>query len=133
MADRSVELFSAIYAALRDDATLTALIGAGRVFDNVPAGTSPPYINIGDETATDLGSSLTDGQEHTITIHVWSEQPSSLEVKRIMAAIRDVLHERPPTLSAGTCSLLRQDFKDTLRDPDGFSHHGVLRFRANTN
>ncbi len=132
MADRSVELFSAIYAKLSGDGALTALIGDGHVYDHVAAGALPPYVVIGDETATDYASALVDAQEHTITLHAWSEKPTTLEVKRIMAAVRAALHEQALTLSAGSCVQIRQEFKETSRDPDGYSHHGVMRFRAVT-
>lgn len=132
MADRSVELFAAIYAQLANNAALTALIGSGRVWDHVKPGAALPYVVIGDETAVDYGTSLTDAQEHTITVHTWSEAPTSLQVKRMQAAVRAALHERPLTLSAGTCAQIRQEFKETMRDPDGITHHGVQRFRAVT-
>lgn len=133
MADRSVALFAAIYATLASNAPLTALLGGtGRVHDHVAPGAPLPYVVIGDETAIDAGSTLSDAQDHTITIHTWSEAPSSLEVKRLQGAVRDALHEASLVLSAGRCTQIRQEFKETLRDPDGITHHGVQRFRAYT-
>lgn len=133
MADRSVELYSAIYAALDGNAPLTALIGAGHVHDIVKPGSLPPYVVIGDETANDASSIGVDAQEHTVTIHVWSEKPSTLQAKQIAAAVRSALHEQALTLSAGTLVNLRCEFKETMRDPDGLTVHAVLRFRAVTN
>lgn len=134
MADRSYELGVAIYAALSGDATLSSLLGgAGRVFDTVPSGTPAPYVVIGEETASDAGRTLAaDAQEHTLTIHVWTEEKSSKPCKQIAARVRAILHGNPPALSAGTCTNLRCEFKETMRDPDGVSWHGVLRFRAAT-
>ena len=138
MADRSIELFSAIYAALNGDPQLTALIGAGRVFNGVKDGQFPPYVDIGDDTASDDSSSLVDAQEHTITLHVWTEQPvAGLSAKglcmSVMACVRAVLHDADLVLSAGVLVNLRQEFRETMRDPDGVSWHGVQRFRAVTN
>jgi Protein of unknown function (DUF3168) len=132
VSDRSVELFSAIFAALDSDTALTALIGAGHVHDHVPPGAPAPYVVMGDGTATDMGGSFVDAQEHTITVHAWAEGTSTLGVKRIVAAVRACLHERPLTLSAGGCTGIRCEFTETMRDPDGVSFHGVLRFRAVT-
>lgn len=137
MADRSVELFTAIYTALSGNAPLTALIGVGRVYDTPPAQVSdgqlvPPYVVIGDETANDYGSRGGDAQEHTITIHTWTETPTTLLVKRIMAAVRNAMHEQSLALGGGNLVYLRQEFKETFRDPDGVSQHGVQRFRALT-
>lgn len=138
MADRSTELFTAIFAALNGDAALTALLGGAKVFNGVKDGTEPPYVDIGDDTATDYSSSLIDAQEHTITIHSWAEQPmagvsAKGQLFQIMARIRAILHAAPPVLAAGTLVNLRQEFRETLRDPDGVSWHGVQRFRAVTN
>jgi hypothetical protein len=137
MSDRSEHLFAAIFAALDGDAALVALVGQdneglNRIYDTPPQGAAAPYVVIGDETASDYGSSAGDAQEHTVTIHVWSEQPSTLQCKRIMAAVRDVLHEATLALSGGNLVYLRQEFKETFRDADGVSHHGVLRYRALT-
>jgi Protein of unknown function (DUF3168) len=133
MADHSVDLFTAIYATLAADVPLQALLGTGeRIWDHVKPGAKPPYVVLGEETATDYASTLVDAQEHTITIHAWSEKPSTLEVKRIMAAVRDALHERKLVMWSGTCVQMRMEFKEAFRDPDGISHHGVMRFRAVT-
>ncbi len=138
MADRSAEMFAAIYTALNGDTALIALVGSGQVFNGVKAGTAAPYIDIGDDTGNDYGSSVIDAQEHTITIHSYTEQPvasmsARLALFAIMARIRAVLHEASLTLSAGALVNLRQEFRETLRDPDGVSWHGVQRFRAVTN
>jgi hypothetical protein len=132
MADRTVELQAGLFAALGSDADLTALIGAGRIHDHVKPGAPLPYVVIGDGTAVDAGGIEVDAQEHTLTIHCWSETPSTLQVKRMVAAVRAALHDRPPVLEAGRCTNLRCEYHETIRDPDGITHHGVMRFRAAT-
>lgn len=133
MADRSLELAAAVYATLAGNAALTAVLGGtGRIHDHVQPGSPLPYVTIGDGQAADYGGSDVDAQEHTLTIDCWSETPSSLELRRIMAAVRAALHDADLTLSAGRCANIRQESSQTLRDPDGITHHGVLRFRAVT-
>ena len=41
------------------------------VFDDVPEGTAYPYVVIGEETATNIGTKDKDMHEYTQTIHVW--------------------------------------------------------------
>jgi len=139
MTDRSAALFTAIYSALANDATLTTLLGgSGRVFNGVPSGQDAPYVDIGESTATDYGTSSGDAQEHTITVHVWTERASGetesprLRNVKIAARVRDVLHGQSFALSAGGNPNMRCEFQETMRDPDGISWHGVLRFRAVT-
>ena len=132
MSDHTVDLFEALFATLAADATLSALIGAGHVHDHVKPGAPCPYVVIGDVTAADVSGALVDAQEHTITVHCWSETPSTLQVKQMIAAVRGALHQASLTLTAGQCRNLRCEYHETLRDPDGITHHGVMRFRAVT-
>lgn len=134
MADRSIELYAALSTALRGNATLQATLGgAGRIFTaKAPDGSPPPYVVLGDETANDYGASDGDAQEHTVTVHVWTVEASSLKCLQVMRDVRAVLHDADLVPSAGRIVNLRQEFKETFRDPDGVSQHGVLRFRAVT-
>lgn len=138
MADRSAELLAAIYAVLAADATLTALIGAGKVYNGVADGVAAPYVDIGAQMASDYGTSSGDAQEHTVTIHVWTDQPVAgksavLACVQIAAAVRAALHGVNINLSGGDCPNLRcTQQQQPLRDPDGVSWHGVLSFRAVT-
>lgn len=132
MADRTADLLEAIYDVLAGDAALTAIIGADKVWDHVRAGAAEPYVVIGETTAVDAGAVGIDAQEHTVTIHAWSITPSSLQVRTIVAAVRAALHDADLTLAAGQCRNLRCEITETMRDPDGVTHHGVLRFRAVT-
>lgn len=132
MADHSVDLFTAIYTELSTNAALAAIIGDDSVYDHVPPGAATPFVVIGDETAVDDSMSLMDAQEHTLTIHCWSEGASTLEVKRMQAAVRNALHDADLNLLDGICVNIRCEFKEIMRDPDGVSWHGVMRFRAVT-
>lgn len=134
MADRSIELQAAIYAALTAHTGLSAELGStGRVYHNVPAGADTPYVVIGEDTAVDYSGTIVDALEHTITIHSFTESQSRLGCLQLQKQIRAALHEASLTLSAGVCVNIRQEMRQTMRDPDGISWHGVQRFRAVTN
>lgn len=139
MTDRTAEMLAAVYTTLANDATLTALLGGdvGRVFNGVTPGQAAPYVDIGETTANNYWTSSGDAQEHTLTIHCWTEQPvagqsARLQVAKIMARVRDLLHYQTIALSAGNMPSLWCEFAETMGDPDGKSQHGVLRFRAVT-
>src|ERR1051325_9629155 len=128
MADRSAELHAALYTALAGSAALTALISAGAVLSGVRDGTKPPYVDIAEATATDYSGDLVDAQEHTITVHAWTEQPVSGGTAKklcldVVAAVRAALHMASLVLSAGTLCNLRCEMTEMLRDPDGISWH----------
>ncbi len=138
MTDRTAELLTAIYGALSADSALTTLLGgSGKVFNGVPANTVAPFVDIGESTANNYHTSSGDAQEHTITVHAWTEQAvagksARLQCAQIIARVRDLLHYSPLNMSAGNMPNLICEFVETMRDPDGISWHGVLRFRAVT-
>ena len=122
-------LQSAIYTALNNDSTLTNTHGAGG-YDDVPEGASFPYVTMGEDASNDYGTKDLDGSTVSLNIHVWSQYRGSKEVKTIMDRIHTLLHDS--SLSVSGCNLVntRLEFMDILRDPDGITRHGVMRFRA---
>ena len=141
MTDRMQQLVAAIYTALDGDSALATLLGAtGKVFNGLSDQVAAPFVDIGEVSNEDYGSSSGDAQEHTITIHCWTEHKNDgasvsavMKCTQIAAAVRAALHDVDLTLSAGSMANLRcVSSQPALRDPDGVSWHGVLRFRAVT-
>jgi hypothetical protein len=128
----SWQLQQAIYTVLAGNAPLTALLGGARIFDDVPQATPYPHIAMGQTSSSDYGTGTEDGEEHILTLHVWSQAGGRGEAQRIMGAIRDVLHNTALTLTGQTLVNLRQQFADVRRDPDGVTLHGLVRYRAVT-
>ena len=122
-------LQSAIYSALNGDSNLTTTQGAG-VYDEVIEGSSFPFIQIGEDTALDYGTKTDDGGQYTINIHVWSQYTGSKECKNLMDRIHDLLHDSTLSVTGFNLVNFRFEFSDILRDPDGITRHGVMRFRA---
>ena len=93
---------------------------------------------IGEETLRPFDTKTEDGAEATMTIHVWDSPDADADAvgfsltKRIMSAIVDALDQVLLTVTGHTVVLLRFEFSDTFRDPDGLTVHGVQRFRALT-
>lgn len=128
MSLHSVELQKTIYTALNSDATLSAMITG--VYDDVPEGSTYPYVVIGEQTAVNFGSKTLDGLEHTLTVHVWSQYRGRKEAKEIMERIYNILHESNLSVTGANLVNLRQEFETTLVDSDGITRHGIMRFRA---
>ena len=128
----SLHLFTlqqAVYARLSGDSTLTTTLGA-EVHDDVPEGTSFPYVVLGDDTSVEYGTKTLDGASNTITLHVWSQYRGAKQILEIMNRVHDLLHNYSLTVSGANLINLRFEFSDTFRDPDGISRHGVMRLRA---
>jgi len=122
-------LQSTIFSTLNNDNTLTNTLGAG-VFDEVLENATYPFVSIGEETAVDYSTKDLDGGEFTINIHVWSQYKGAKQTKEIMDRVHDLLHDSSLSVSGFNLINLRFEFSDIMRDPDGVTRHGVMRFRA---
>ena len=125
-------LQQAIYGALSGDGTLLSLLGGPRIFDDVPQNEKPPYMTFAQSLVRDWSAGDEDGDEHIITLHIWSEWAGRKQVHEIMAAVRGVLHDADLTLSAHRLVNLRHEFSDARREPGADLYRGVTRYRAVT-
>ncbi len=100
------------------------------VYDDVPEGTTYPYVVIGEETSANNGTKDVDGIDHTLTLHVWSQYRGRREIKEIMQSVYELLHDAAITVSGASLVNIRQEFNNTLMENDGITRHGVMRFRA---
>jgi len=122
-------LQTAIYSKLSADNNLTAVLGA-KVFDDVPENTPYPYIQLGEDNASDYSTKDQTGSEVTVNVDVWSRYRGSLEAKNIMDRIHTLLHDSSLSVTGSNFINMRFEFSDIIRDPDGITRHGVMRFRA---
>jgi len=122
-------LQTAVYTALSNDSTLTSTYSAS-VYDDVPESTSYPFVAIGEDSAIDYGTKDVNGADSSVNIHVWSEYKGSKETKNIMDRIHTLLHDSSLSVTGFNLINLRWEFSDIMRDPDGITRHGVMRFRA---
>ena len=128
----SWQLQQAVYGALSGNAPLAALLGGPRVYDDVPHAAAYPFVTMGQTSSSDFGTATEDGEEHILSLHVWSAAGGRGEAQVLMGAIRDILHNAALTLSGHTLVNLRQQFADIRREADGITIHGLVRYRAVT-
>ncbi|WP_448208483.1 DUF3168 domain-containing protein [Azospirillum sp. sgz302134] len=120
------ELQKAVYDAL------AGALGVP-VYDDVPQGAAMPYVAIGDSTIAPASTKTDDGEEHSLTLHVWSQYAGRREVKELLGAIKAALHNRPLPVAGNALVRLRFDFASDFADADEQTRHGVIRFAALTN
>jgi hypothetical protein len=123
-------LQQSIFAALSADAQLTALLGPGRIFDDVPQGTPLPYVTLGHIAAQDWSAGSEDGTEHVLTVHVWSGAAGKKQAHELLGAIHAALHDQPLAVAGHRLVNLRHERSEIRRTSDGV--HGTARFRAVT-
>ena len=136
MPSASWSLQQSVFSALTADAALTALLGADRIYDDVPQGSPLPYLTLGQSTVRDWSTGgdpgTDDGNEHVLTLHVWSDARGKKQASEIIGAVRTALHDQPLTLVGHRLVNLRHEFSEARRDPEGATIHAIARFRAVT-
>ena len=125
----SLEIQRAVYARLSSDGPLTALIGIGRVYDDVPADASFPYLTLGDAAARDWSTGTSAGSEHAVTIEAWSRSAGRTEIKQMLASVEAALTGTPLTVAGYRPVLLRAESASTQIERDGITYRGTLRLR----
>lgn len=132
MTNAQWELQKAVYQTLSADAAIKAEVGdPARIFDDPPQGAIFPYLTLGEARASDW-KGVDGGLEHDLRLYVFSRYAGRREVKRILAAVYDALHETALTLAGHDLINIRFVFADAFRRTDGETYQGVARFRAVT-
>jgi hypothetical protein len=130
MASPGWVLQKAIYEALVANAALVALLGAPRVYDDVPRGAAFPYVTFGPSVVRDWSTGSEGGTEHLLTLHVWSQANGRRETHEVMGALREALHEAALTLAGHRLVSLRHEQSDARREADGETTLRIVRLRA---
>ncbi len=132
MTDAPWELQRAVYQALSADAAIKAELGdPARIYDDPPPDAVLPYLTIGEAQTRDWPG-VEGGLEHMIRLHVFSRYAGRREIKAVMGAVYDALHDVSLTLAGHALVNIRFVFGDAFRRRDGQTYQGALRFRAVT-
>ena len=132
MTASSVSLRAAIRDALIADSPLTSLLGGGRIYDEPPRDAALPYVTLGEDVVSDGSTATEPGDEHALTLHVWSRQGGHREAQLIAGAVLEALTEAPLAPDGHRVANLRFIAADVRREPDGRTYHGIVRLRALT-
>ncbi len=129
-----VQTVVAIIAALKADATLTALLttyaASPAVFTHVPQDLeSYPYVVLFDSGLSDDSNDCNLGFDGVLNIHSWTDQRDMAVIGNIQKAVYDVLNHAELSMAGYSLVELHQEFSTILRDPDGITLHGVQRYR----
>ncbi|QIB35095.1 DUF3168 domain-containing protein [Ancylobacter pratisalsi] len=107
----------------------TALRGE-RVYDVPPASPEFPYVTLGEAQVLDWSTATEAGEEHRLTLHVWSRQGGHGEAHAMAHLVQQALHDAPLTLAGARLVNLRFTQADIRREAGGRTYHGLVRFRA---
>ena len=128
----ALALQTGLRAALLADAALVTALGGAQVFDDVPREAPFPYITIGEIETRDWSTQTSRGNEHTVTVHVWSRYRGRKQVQELIAEVDRILDGTDPPLADHRLVNLSTVFWTALREPDGEVYRGTVRLRAVT-
>lgn len=132
MSDASWALQSAVYARLKTDARVKAALGdPARIFDSPPEDAVFPYLTLGESRVGDWAG-VSGGQEHELRFYAYSQYGGRREVKRIISAVYDAIHETRFDVPGFHLVNMRYVFADVLRRREPDTYQGVMRYRAVT-
>ena len=132
MSSATSSLQKAIWQKLSSDPALTAKIGAGGVVDRVMPKRAFPYLVIGEIITSDWSTSTEPGEEHFITIEIWSDKDGHVEAQALAGQVRDLLHNQPLTLVGAVLVNLLHLSTRIRREPRSRAHVAVVQLRAVT-
>jgi hypothetical protein len=128
----ATDLQQGLRAALAADAGVTALVGA-RIYDKPPHSPTYPFIRFGDFDVDHNDTNCTLSAFVTVSVEAHSRSISgSIEVQRIVEAVRAVLHRSESSVTLANYALIELIEQTSLvtRDTDGEAFTGVTVYRA---
>lgn len=125
-------LQKSIVSTLSSSPDLQSVLGSQGIYDDTPQNASFPYLTLGQSTSLDWSTSTEDGQEHLVTLHVWSRGNGKKEAYSIINLVRDILNKTDLELEDHYLVNLVHEFSEARMDQANRAFHGVVRFRAVT-
>lgn len=129
MADSYNELVKMTVAALKADATLSAIVGA-KVYTDVPQEANFPFVSIHVESAPWSAKDFA-GMEHSLMIKGFSREGTPKEAADIRSAIIDVINRNEGTLALDTMHIVSINYEtgSIFKEPDGKTWQSFAQFR----
>ena len=127
------KLQGAVFGRVSNDAQLAQIMGqpVAEFFDYVPDHVTFPYINYQLVQSTENDTSTEESFETVFALHVWSIKEGTRETHRILQRLYRLFHNQPDlVLELYKVVNLQYQVSEVLRDPDGATYHGIIRFRA---
>ena len=125
-------MHKAVLAALAANAGVKAALGdPPRLYDDAPPGAAFPYAILGEGRASPLAG-LDGAVEHDIRIGIFSRHAGRAEIRRLIDAVYDALHEAAFAIEGHRLVGIRFVFADAFRRGADDLYQGAVRFRAVT-
>ena len=120
---------AALVNALSNDASLTTLLGAGRIHDTPPRGAKLPFIAFGPIVSSVQEADGGGVEEHVFEVDIWGRQGGRAEVETIAASVEVVLSDTSWNLEHHRIVSMNLTSRRSLSEANRKSFRTQLRFR----
>lgn len=125
-------LMQAIHARLAGDAGLSALIGPDGIRDRLLPRLRLPAIVFGELETRDLSTATEAGEEHFLTLEIWSEGEGRRQAQEIAGRVTALLDDVELALENAVLVSLLSTGSRSRREPKTKAYLVELGFRAVT-
>ncbi len=132
MINPAVSLQQAMRAALMARTPLTSILGGSHIFDEVPRGANPPFVQFTGIETRDWSVADQKAHEHFVGLEIVTNSRSRAAVQAIANEVELTLDNATLTLVDHKLINLRVIFTNVTRTRPTENFGGVLRFRAAT-
>ncbi len=120
----NVDILRCLYERLNTPA-LTALCS---VSNHLPQDTPLPALRFRVDSSDEFDTKTSFGYRQEIVIDVWTSYRGDKTLFAIIDVVDELLHNVPLTLQTGASVLLQHGQQSSGVEPDGVTHHTVLRY-----
>lgn len=120
------ELNRAVYERLSTDVCIISL--CPNIYNHIPQEAVFPQIRYRHNYNTEWDTKDSFGYDSQIIVDIFTNYRGDKLVAEIADAVIDAFDLKPFVLSKGQSLYLRHDLVDYNVEPDGLTHHGILRF-----
>lgn len=100
-----------------------------QVYDQPDTGAVFPYVTYGEIVRLPNHTKDVRFSNYTVTLHVWTRSPGSVQAHNLMGAITNELDNTQLTLIDSNPAVYFIS-STVVKDPDGATQHGILRFQV---
>lgn len=111
---------------------LTPALAPVLVLDQAGPNQEFPYATIGEFICGETDTLTEQSIDLEVTVHVWSRQPGMQQCEDLMTIAKDTLDRKVLPVTGFQWVTTIWNYAQTLREPDGQTRHGILRFRVMT-
>lgn len=122
------EILTKIVSRLTGDTALMAAV-SNKVYNHVPQDTTTPFIRVRWDGVQEWDTKTSNGFDGHISVDIWTDHRGDKVALQLADMVYALYHNAEFLLTAGQSLLVRYILSDSFIEPDGLTHHTIMRFK----